>query len=189
MRVFIALLLPQEARAALAAHQRTLATALGAGVRWTPIEQLHVTLRFVGDCRAEQAEGLRALVRRVASETPPVEIACQPATGAFPHARAPRILWAGLAGGAAPVTALAERMEREVVALELQPAAHAFHPHITLGRVDPARTREISRRLETCQARLADLACRVETLALVESRLAPQGAIHTVLEAARLQGR
>ena len=187
MRAFIAVTLPADARATLAAYQDTLKHTVVDGVRWTPTEQLHITLRFVGECRTEMVEPLRALVRRVASETPPIQAAWQPIDGAFPHRGAPRILWAGLTTGEDRVASLARRVEEDVVALGFPPETRAFHAHVTLGRVDGS-ARAVGQRLDAAAARLPETPWLLQHTALIESRLLPQGAIHTVVEEAPLRG-
>ena len=187
MRAFIAATLSSDARATLAAYQDTLKHTIVDGVRWTPAEQLHITLRFMGECAPETVTPLRTLVRRVASETPPIQAAWQPTADAFPHRQSPRILWAGLTTGEDGVTLLARHVEAGVVALGFPPETRAFHAHVTLGRVD-GLARTIGRRLDAAAARLPETPWLLQTVALIDSRLLPQGAIHTVMEEAELQG-
>ena len=188
MRAFIAILLPAPIRQSLAEYQDALQQAVGTTVRWTPADQLHMTLRFLGECEAERVTPLRALVRTAASGTAPMDVAWQSTVGAFPQQRLPRVLWTGLAAGAEAVIALARRAEDGVMALGFQPEPRVFHPHVTLGRVvQPAQARAVGERLTACRARLQAPPCRLDTIALVESQLTPQGAVHTVLERAILR--
>ena len=72
------------------------------------------------------------------------------------------------------------------IAYAVPPETRAFHAHVTLGRVD-GLARTIGRRVDAATARLPETPWLLNTLALIESRLLPQGAIHTVVEEAPLQ--
>ena len=106
--------------------------------------------------------------------------------GAFPSVTRPRVVWAGVAGGAPALTELAGRVERACVALGLPPETRPFSPHITLGRVRAPRRDARLADLLAAAARDAFGRSRVEGLALMESELSPRGARYTERASARL---
>lgn len=187
MRGFIALALPPHAREALGACQATLRSLTGHDIRWTPVDQLHITLRFLESFDAARVPALLELVHRVAGNSRPIDAVWSPSLGAFPHLDAPRVVWAGLQQGADEVCVVAREIEAGVVALGFAAAERAFHPHVTLGRVRrPADAGAARQRLRDGRMPLAGMVFRLETIALIESVLTPEGAIHTPLGAASL---
>ena len=190
MRAFIALTLPDAAREALARHQAALRAAGGDAVRWTPVEQLHLTIRFLGDTDRGLIDPLLDVLRHAAADTAPMAADTLASVGAFPHLGAPQVLWIGIGEGAQAITQLAQRIDEGVVALGAPPEHRAFHPHITLGRVKaPAQARRIGQALEASPQHLERVPFRCDRLVLMESALTPQGPVHTPLGETRLVGK
>src|SRR5689334_12023836 len=100
----------------------------GADFRWQLDEQLHLTLRFVGDVGRPMAEDLAAALAPIRS--PRLELRIH-GTGRFER-RSSGALWAGVEPKA-PLAALAAKIERACQAAGLAPEPRAFHPHITLA--------------------------------------------------------
>ncbi len=134
MRAFVALTLPTAARAAIRAAAAQLQ---GRGdVRWTPAEQLHVTLQFFGDVDAAQADRLIVSLRQLRWRAPLLRLS---GTGQFPARGAPRVLWVGLGGDVAAVTELAAAIGAMASELGRAPELRPFGPHVTIGRCRSAR--------------------------------------------------
>lgn len=193
MRAFVALTLPEAARGALLARQTALRPALEGAVRWTPPAQLHITLQFLGDIPRDRTAPLTAALQHAATGAPVIEAAWQSTVGMFPNPQAPRVLWVGLQQGEAAVNALAGRLLGETAALGLHAQARAFHAHATLGRVrSPAEAARVGRALQVTLPATEELRGQagapftLETLALMESALTPQGPIHTPLATLQL---
>lgn len=141
-RTFVALPIPADRRAALAALQREIAGEWP-GIRWADPAGLHLTLAFLGDLADDrQAEVGRAVAMAAAGASPfGLEIA---RVGAFPAPRRPRVVWAGVEGPDLPrLDALQRAVVAELRAIGLAPADPRFHPHITLGRPRPGRARGV----------------------------------------------
>src|SRR4051812_4762930 len=141
-----------------------------ADFRWQDDEQLHLTLRFVGEVDRPIAEDLAAAVGAIRS--PGFEVRIH-GTGRFEQ-RNSGALWAGVEPKA-PLAALAAKVERACVAVGLEPERRAFHPHITLARWKGRRTREIGGFLERTHG-LASEPFEVAAFTLFESRLSRHGA-------------
>ena len=141
-----------------------------ADFRWQDDEQLHLTLRFVGEVERPLAEDLAAALAGIRS--PPFELRVR-GTGRFEQ-RSSGALWAGVEPKA-PVATLAAKVERACLAAGLEAERRAFHPHITLARWKGRRTREVAAFLEQTRG----LACdpfQVDRFILFESRLSRHGA-------------
>jgi 2'-5' RNA ligase len=123
-RLFVAIRPPEEVRDLL------LDTMEGAaGLRWQDDEQLHLTLRFVGEVERPVAEDLAVALATLRFPRFALRIE---GVGRFDHHRR-GALWAAVEPRA-PVAALAAKVERLCVGVGLAPERRAFHPHITLAR-------------------------------------------------------
>src|SRR5262245_46008068 len=154
-RAFVAVLLDGTTRAAVAEEIERL-RPLSKAVAWVPVENLHLTLKFLGeqtDARLAEAtlaiDEAAATVRRFNLELLGV--------GGFPGMERPRILWVGMAEGALFLRTLQARVETILGQRAFSPDARPWHPHLTIGRVfDPRRwRRDTSPALHAAIARMA----------------------------------
>ena len=104
------------------------------GARWQDDAQLHLTLRFIGEIDARQAEGLTAELDRVRAAPFPLAIE---SVGHFEKKRKPHTLWAGVTASQ-PLAVLQGRIERACRKAGLAPETRRFAPHITLARLNSA---------------------------------------------------
>jgi 2'-5' RNA ligase len=170
-RLFVALTLPAPVRDVLAALAEPLP-----GVTWTRPEQLHVTLRFLGDVPAETIESMiaRLTAVKVASFVLPLE-----GVGTFPPNRPPRVLWIGVGSGHPRLFQLRQRLDDALLASGLLLDVRTFHPHVTLARcaenAGPAVAHWIHTRRDVTPPPF-----RVDAFELYASTLHPAGAVHTL---------
>jgi 2'-5' RNA ligase len=141
-----------------------------ADFRWQDDEQLHLTLRFVGEVERPFADDLAAEFGRIRAA--PFELRIS-GTGRFEQ-RSSGALWAGVEPKA-PVAALAAKVERTSIAVGLEPERRAFHPHITLARWKGRRSHEVARFLEQTRG-LVSAQFEVRDFILFESRRSKHGA-------------
>jgi len=186
MRLFVGVELSDEARALAAAATRdlrhTLAKTLDA--RWVSAENLHITVRFVGNVRDEGVSAmLEALTQPL--HLAPFEIGFGDC-GRFPPRGAPRVLWMGLSAGLSSLTALHEEFNRRVAPLGYAPETRPFSAHLTLARIKDARGSATSVDPAIHAVRTDTVTQRVETVAVFESQLSPRGSVYTVLRRIRL---
>jgi 2'-5' RNA ligase len=138
--------------------------------RWQDEEQLHLTLRFIGEVERPIANDLADALGRIHATTFDLRIA---GTGRFEQ-RNGGAVWAAVEPKA-PVAALAAKIERACQQVGLEPERRAFHPHITLARWKGRRTHEVedflTRTRGTVSAPFA-----VKAFILFESRLSRHGA-------------
>ena len=180
MRAFVALRLPEETRRSLAALQRQLADS-GADGKWAAPEQLHVTLKFLGKTPPPDPAAVETLLRGIATRTASFPLALG-ALGAFPSARAPRVIWVGLAEGRERVIGLARAIESSGGSISgWVTEERAFAAHVTLGRARSPRGRAaLAAQLERA-AWIPPAPWQVEQVVLYESVLRPDGPRHTPL--------
>lgn len=112
-------------------------TSLGS-VKWTPNQNIHLTLKFLGDVETWELTSINQLLRNVANQSQSFT-AVITRLGAFPTPNNPRIIWIGLE---APQTLfhLARTIEDSARNLGFDSERRSFTPHLTLGRVRPGIT-------------------------------------------------
>jgi len=175
LRAFLAVALSDEARACAARAIEILAGALPSGVRWTPPENQHLTLKFLGEIGEDRIDALAARARAKLATVAPFEVALA-GFGAFPNAREARVLWLGVAQGSAALARLARKLDGAARIAGSERERRPFSAHLTLGRLrEPARV-EIER-----LAAPASPSWSVSEVVLYESRLAPDGARYVPL--------
>ena len=141
-----------------------------ADFRWQDEEQLHLTLRFIGEVDRHVASDLAYALGRVRAVRFPVRIK---GVGSFDQ-RNSGALWARLEPKE-PLAALAAKIERSCQQVGLEPERRAFHPHVTLARWKGRRTRELADFLDRRRG-LASEPFEVTEFTLFESRLSRHGA-------------
>ena len=141
-----------------------------ADFRWQTEEQLHFTLRFIGQVDRPVADDLAEALSRIGSEPFSVRIN---GVSRFEQ-RYAGALWTAVEPKE-PVAALAAKVERKCQSIGLEPERRAFHPHITLARCKGRRTREVESFLER-RGGLVSEPFDVDSFILFESRLSRHGA-------------
>jgi RNA 2',3'-cyclic 3'-phosphodiesterase len=141
-----------------------------ADFRWQDEEQIHLTLRFIGEVDRPVADDLAVALGRIHSAPFELRIC---GVGRFEQ-RSSGALWAAVEPKA-PVVALAAKVERVCQQVGLEPDRRAFHPHITLARWKGRRTREVKDFLNRTSA-LSSVPFDVAEFILFESRLSRHGA-------------
>jgi 2'-5' RNA ligase len=177
IRSFIAVDPAAATRAALVRLKADLA-AIRADVRWVGDEALHCTLKFLGGVAPERLERVHDAVRTAAAAIEPGTVSAR-GLGAFPSLKRARVVWAGFDGDC--VRALAAAIEGVLQPLGFETERRAFHPHITLGRVNGTRGWERVRAL--IDARAGDDFGRttVDSVVIYRSDLRRTGAEYTAL--------
>jgi 2'-5' RNA ligase len=170
-RLFVAIRPPEAVRARLLA-------AMGGvgGARWQSDDQLHLTLRFIGEVDRHRAEDVHAALATVFH--PPFEIVLA-GVGSFERRGEPTAVWAGVAPQE-PLKILHKKVDQAIVRAGLEAERRAYVPHITLARL-PRGARPFGAFLESA-GRLASPPFRVEDFCLFESHLTPEGARYEIVE-------
>ena len=183
MRLFVALEIPSAVRDNLVALIDELRNAdraaSGKKPRWARPENLHVTLKFIGEAPAEKLEAIRAALLAVRSAQ--AVVLQFHGLGFFPNANRPRVLWAGM--DAPPHLApLAANIDQAVATAGFPRETREFAPHLTLARFDPPG---ISRELRAAVERAATREFGVlhtSEFHLIQSKLKSTGAEYTTLQ-------
>ena len=183
MRLFVAIELPEEIKTALTDLQQALRPAR-ADVAWAKPENLHLTLKFLGETSSERVAALSLACVEAAKACPPFTLTTN-GSGFFPDERRPRVVWVGLSGAVAALEALQQQVEACLSVQGCSPEIKPFRPHLTLGRCkSPNNIAQLAKHLQSYP--LPALSFTVSELVLMQSQLNPAGAIYTPLQRARL---
>lgn len=179
MRCFIAVELEQALRRPLL-HLLREQLPRTRDVRWCTEQQLHVTLKFLGDVSDSQLPALCDAVAAASEFVQPFPVRLS-GLGVFPSPRNPRVLWCGVEDsnrGCARWLELADPLFEE---LGFPREARAFHPHVTLGRSKNAGGSGVMRQVLDELDAPSTPEMTVGEVVLFESRLLPRGAQYTSL--------
>lgn len=182
MRLFVALEIPADVRDNLAAFLRDireLSEQLGEErARWVRTENLHVTLKFIGEVADAKLEGIRGALSAVHADAP-IEIRFG-GLGLFPDEQHLDVLWTGLEASAS-LAVLASDIGQALATQGVAKEKRAFVPHLTLARFTRPTLHEKLRAAIQKNAARQFGSFRTREFHLVESKLKPTGAEYTSL--------
>ena len=189
MRLFVAVDLDDEARAAIATTQKRVARALAdssSKVAWVKPDRIHLTLVFLGEVEDVRVPALvETMGRRVVGE--PFDMTLEN-IGVFPPRGAPLVVWVGVSEADAALRALHDVLAQRVAAHDIPIESRPFSPHLTLGRWRTSRPSDRRRVIGAAQpGRIARV--HVDAATLYHSRLSSAGPTYTPLARATLSTR
>jgi 2'-5' RNA ligase len=188
LRAFIAIEIPPNIQVAIEKQTARLRQALGSEtVRWIPAQNMHLTLKFLGDIAGSHVDFLKQLLTREATLHSQFDLQIG-GLGSYPTSRRPRILWVGL-HIPAELVALQKSIETGTTRLGYEQEERDFAPHLTIGRVrqntSPAELPKIRAAMDNIQLGNIGTA-RVDSVHLFKSELQPNGSVYTKLFSAPL---
>ncbi len=157
---------------------RQLLSSLGGtvpGARAIPEDQIHLTLRFIGEVEPSTLTDIRDSLEGLVSR--PLTLSIK-GTGHFPPRGQPRVLWAGI-DPAGDVIILRNRVNNRLSICGIRPEQRKFHPHVTLARLKNSSPKRVASFL-AANALLESPPFKVDQVLLYSSTLHPAGAIHRV---------
>ena len=179
MRLFVALNLPKKECERIHRAARALRDQ-GMPVRWVDPDKYHLTLKFLGEVRSERLDRIGGILGRVAAESLPFSAALS-GFGAFPTVRRPRVLWLGVEPTPA-LRCLKQDLEWGLADAGFDRETRAFHPHLTLGRVDHEDEAGAFRGLDDLVSGLTYTgSVPVRSMELMRSQTTRGGSTYTVL--------
>ena len=187
MRSFIAVEIDDAIRERLGQRIEAFRSA-GAQVRWVAPQNIHLTLKFLGEIDPERVPDVEQVMKEATREVAPFEIELRE-IGAFPSLSRPRVIWVGCRDETGGLWKIFRVLERGLVPLGIEKEKRRFSPHLTVGRI---KSKGRDRRLDFLKGELKahiDFVAgrqRVSGITLFKSQLTPRGAIYTVVRTAKL---
>lgn len=189
IRSFIAVELPAGVKSALAQLEGKLKAAGGGTARWVDPNNIHLTLKFLGDIDAGITGKITAALEAAVRSATPFEIEVK-GLGVFPSLRRVQIIWVGLAGEMEKLGQLQKSIEASLVPLGIAAEGRPFTPHLTLARVrDYARPEERQRLGQLIENTGFENTYKINVNAvhLIKSQLTREGPIYTKISTAALK--
>jgi 2'-5' RNA ligase len=180
-RLFIAVPAADEVRAAVGKLMEEVAggpiSERGPGQpRWVRVDDLHLTLRFLGATPDERQAEIAAALAAAAAGIAPFRVVLS-GGGAFPNAYAPRVMWIGIAEGSEHLAGLVGRLNGELAPLGWPAETRPFTPHLTLARTDGVAGADERARILTEAARDLQLTWQADRIILYKT-LVGRGPVH-----------
>ncbi|GAP15178.1 2'-5' RNA ligase [Longilinea arvoryzae] len=188
IRSFIAIDLNAEVQHQLGDVIRQFKPLAANVVRWVPENNIHITLKFLGDTSPTNLEILKKIVAVEASRVHPFDLKIE-GLGAFPSLRRPHVIWVGVE--TPPLLFNLQRaIDTETQRLGYATEDRPFSPHLTLGRLahnaTPEEIRQVGDLLAGSKVNLS-VSVHVKTVVLFRSDLQPGGAVYTPILVASLK--
>lgn len=186
LRLFVAVEIEDPGVLSNVIKARDLVSGSGADLKPVEDENIHLTLRFLGDVDEPLIPGIERALESLSSFKPfTMRIT---GLGAFPSTRSPRVVWAGVSEGSEILRAMRDVLERGLRGLRIHRDEHEFHPHITLARVrSPRNADKLARLIE--DSRDLDMGVTPVTRVLLKrSTLTPRGPLYADIRRVFLGG-
>jgi len=172
MRLFTAIGIYEPLKDGIEAMRRGLP-----GARWTPREQLHLSLRFIGEVSQGVFLEIRDALQGLRQPTFPLVLT---GVGTFSGPGRSRVLWIG-AEHSEPLLHLRSALDRILSSLGLRLERSKFHPHVTIARAKKTSPDRLHSYLEE-YGDFHSEPFLVEEFMLFSSKLRPEGALHSLEE-------
>ena len=180
IRTFIALELPPAVISLLHKVQQDL-KRMNIRARWVRPENIHLTLKFLGDINPGDIEKIGTAMVGAAIEFPPVTLTVR-GIGVFPRIKRPRVIWMGLGGDIRSLLALQSRLELELAETQFPKDKRSFKAHLTLGRIKQPVNPAVIRQMIGEYASLKSDEFTCDQVFLIKSDLKPSGAVYSKLK-------
>jgi 2'-5' RNA ligase len=187
MRLFVAMDIPEGIK-------EVISSALGGcrdrmeGVRWVKPENIHLTVKFIGDYPEEKLGRLVEEIRKAALRSPKVS-ALLGGCGAFPSQSKARVIWVDMRKGGEEAAIVARKVDSRLGKIGVKREKRPFRGHLTLGRLKrPKDCSDLLGRIEENLQELAEMPFAIEEVVLFRSILSSKGPTYVPLQRIELGG-
>ena len=184
IRTFIAIEIPGN----IISKIRELQTGIkkyGFKVRWVRSENIHLTLKFLGDVEAAKIGEMIEAISKTAKGHTPISLKAK-GIGVFPGIKRPRVLWVGLTGQLEALVRLHKTLDENLKVLGFPGEKRPFKGHLTMGRIkDKIDVKKLGDALMAFR-RFESETFTAGNLNLYKSELKPSGAVYTKLDSVSL---
>ncbi|MCP4624557.1 MAG: RNA 2',3'-cyclic phosphodiesterase [bacterium] len=185
IRAFIAIELPDSIKSLIGRVQQEL-KSLGLKARWVRAENIHLTLKFLGDIDAGDIDNIGRAMADTAADRAPLALRIG-GIGFFPGIKRPRVVWVGLGGEIPNLLNLQRNLEDRLATVGFAKEKRSFKAHLTLGRIRQAANPDTARRIIKEYIELGDHQFTADRITLIQSVLKPSGAVYSPLKETELR--
>jgi len=152
--------------------------ASGAHLKNVELENIHLTLKFLGEISQNKVEEVSRVIEKISFE--PFWFKVE-GVGVFPNLRRPSVVWAGVTDGASKLSIIYDELEEKLYNLGFKREKRVFHPHFTISRVRSGRNRNqlVEEILKIEDYTFGQI--YIDKILLKKSLLTPTGPIYTTL--------
>jgi len=187
VRTFIAIEIPNTVISKIRELQDAI-KAYGFKIRWVRAENIHLTLKFLGDVEEIKINEIAKAVSKTAEEHSPISLKAK-GIGVFPGIKRPRVLWVGLAGQLEALVKLQKTLDENLIVLDFSREKRAFKGHLTMGRIkDRIDVKKLGDALMAFR-RFESETFTAGQIILYKSDLTPSGAVYTKLSSTSFDGQ
>lgn len=179
MRLFIAIKLSDQQRKEIHHFQQDIKPFLE-GVRWVPAENLHLTLKFLGEVSKDQLKAVQAAIDHSCADRESFQL-IYGGCGVFPSPLKARVIWTGLLSGQDVVENIAEKIDNNLHRIGFSPEKRKFKAHLTLGRMRYPLDRTLIEKSISAGEQFKTSEALVDRVLLVESSLTRHGAVYRAI--------
>ncbi len=181
MRTFISVELPAEVKAKLVELIAELKKS-DASVKWVEADNLHLTLKFLGEVEDDQLDKLVGLTARAAGGQGGFKAKFE-GLGTFPEGKSPRVVWVGTAEGGDRLCDLAQNLETALSEAGFKGEARDFKPHLTIGRIK--HSGQLVKRIEQLkEAKIGEMV--IDRISIMKSALKRNGPVYEIFKEVKL---
>ncbi|KPJ74444.1 hypothetical protein AMJ52_00610 [candidate division TA06 bacterium DG_78] len=174
MRTFIAIEVPEKIRKEID-DVVTDEKKRGLPIKWVKCENLHITLKFLGEIDEYKKKEILPALQKLTNEVTPFHISLE-SIGCFPTPKNPRVVWVGVIQGKEKLCSIAQNVETALAGCGFKEEKR-FHPHLTIGRI-----KKFCNVDEILERQITSASFLVNSIVLFKSTLKPEGSIYEVLQ-------
>jgi len=179
IRAFIAIELPTQVREGIGQVQVAM-QSMGLRGAWIRPENIHLTLRFLGDIRSAAIETIAGAMAEAAKSCGPFQLSGK-SVGVFPNTDRPRVLWVGVAGQVERLQKLQHSLTEQLAGCGYPEERRRFHGHLTVARFKRPPPAGVLLQAIQAQAAFETEPSFAGELILLQSLLKPSGAVYSPL--------
>jgi RNA 2',3'-cyclic 3'-phosphodiesterase len=184
IRTFIAVEIPDNITSAIRELQQGLKD-YGVDIRWIRPENIHLTLKFLGDVRAADIDNIYEAISRTVDGIAAIPLKAK-GIGVFPGIKRPRVLWVGLTGQLESLMKLQKMLDSNLKGIGFPQEKRSFKGHLTIGRINTIMPGKKFGDALMAFRNFESEAFIAHKIILFKSELKPQGAVYTLLESTTL---
>ena len=180
IRAFIAIPVDENVRDLASSIVKNLATA-GADVKWVELENLHLTLKFLGNISTDMVDRISGVIEEATAHINQFEVTIE-GIGGFPGGKKPlRVIWLGICDKSGLMERISSTIEEGCRKLGFKSEERGFKPHLTIGRVRQGSPNLTKLKSAISLVEFNPLKLSIDRVNLMRSELSPRGPTYTVL--------